>query len=74
MLKFLLWKPVVFILKTLMNTLIRDYFIILTVTEGLATAFSAVSPSESSGGEWRFINDKPYCSFCEKNKAHYNLI
>ena len=53
---------------------LRDYFIILTVTEGLATAFSAVLPSVSSGGEWRFTNDKPYCSFCEKNKAHYNLI
>lgn len=42
----------------------QDYFVLLTVTEELAVAFSAESPSVSSGGEWRFINDKPYCSFC----------
>ena len=57
-----------------LNENLKDYFVILTVTGGLATAFSALSPLVSSGGEWRLINDKPYCSFCETNNAHFTLI
>ena len=49
-------------LNTILHVLkISHHKLLLTGKEGLATAFSE-SPSVSSGGEWRFINDSPYCS------------